>query len=171
MARLSAPAPRGSQPFTRALGALAIPAAALLLAGCGEAAPTGGGIGGGDAVTASQSAAPVAAAPSSTPTATATAAPTPKPTPAPTPRPTPVPTKAAANLCGAPANPWNYTFCSGSTITSPPSSFCGYFACIDNFWKGTGYVMECQDGRYSKSGGHSGSCSYHGGNWRALLQG
>jgi hypothetical protein len=30
-------------------------------------------------------------------------------------------------------------------------------------------VMECQDGMYSKSGGRSGSCSYHGGNLRPLL--
>lgn len=29
---------------------------------------------------------------------------------------------------------------------------------------------ECQDQTYSHSGGRSGSCSYHGGNWRALLQ-
>lgn len=77
------------------------------------------------------------------------------------------------NLCGAPANPWNYNFCGGSSISDPPANFCdiGAFSCINNFWNGGGYVIECKDGMYSKSGGRSGSCSYHGGNWRALLQG
>ena len=89
----------------------------------------------------------------------------------PTPQPTAPPaTPAAVDTCGAPANPWNYNFCSGSTIANPPANFCDYFSCIASFWNGTGYVMECQDGMYSLSGGHSGSCSYHHGNWRALLQ-
>jgi hypothetical protein len=43
-----------------------------------------------------------------------------------------------------------------------------WFRCIKTFWNGSGYVMECHDGMYSKSGGRSGSCSYHGGNWRPL---
>jgi hypothetical protein len=29
-------------------------------------------------------------------------------------------------------------------------------------------VVECHDGWYSKSGGRSGSCSFHHGNWRIL---
>lgn len=29
-------------------------------------------------------------------------------------------------------------------------------------------AVECGDGMYSKSGGHSGVCSYHGGYWRTL---
>ena len=66
-------------------------------------------------------------------------------------------------------NPWGYNFTSGNYIYSAPSGFCSYFACIGNFWNGVGYVMECQDGMYSKSGGIRGSCSYHGGNWRPLL--
>ena len=117
--------------------------------------------------------------PTLAPTPDPTPVPTPAPTPVPTPRPTPVPTPqptappatpAAVDTCGAPANPWNYNFCSGSTIANPPANFCDYFSCIASFWNGTGYVMECQDGMYSLSGGHSGSCSYHHGNWRALLQ-
>jgi len=116
-------------------------------------------------------------APTLAPTAAPTPVPTPRPTPVPTPRPTPAPTAPppppptqATDLCGAPQNPWGYNFCAGSTIGNPPSDFCSYFSCIKSFWNGTGYVEECQDGMYSLSGGHSGSCSYHGGNWRALLQ-
>jgi hypothetical protein len=89
---------------------------------------------------------------------------------APTVRPATTPPTVAptVNLCGAPANPWNYTFCGGSFITSPPSNFCGYFNCIASFANGRGYVMQCADRTYSKSGGISGSCSGHGGNARAL---
>jgi hypothetical protein len=76
----------------------------------------------------------------------------------------------AASTCGAPSNPWGYNFCGrGSYISSPPSSFCSYFDCIPSFWESTnGYVMQCDDGMYSHSGGRSGSCSHHGGNNRAL---
>lgn len=134
------------------------------------------------------------AAASPTPTATPTPAPTPTPTPRPTPpptlkptqRPAPVattrptaapvrPTQAPpppANTCGAPANPWGYNFCGAGVIYSPPSSFCSYFNCIKSFWTedipGDGYVMQCQDGMFSLSGGESGSCSSHGGNMRPL---
>jgi outer membrane biosynthesis protein TonB len=118
-------------------------------------------------------AAPPTAAPTPPPTAAPTpppAAPTAKPTPRPTPRPTARPTSAPVNLCGAPPNPWNYNFCSGGTISSPPSNLCNYFNCITSFWKSTnGYVEECNDGMYSHSGGVSGACSYHGGELRPLL--
>jgi len=78
------------------------------------------------------------------------------------------PTAAPANLCGAPINPWNYTFCGGSFITAPPSNFCSYFSCIASFATGRGYVVQCADGMYGKSGGISGSCSGHSGNAKAL---
>jgi hypothetical protein len=84
--------------------------------------------------------------------------------PVPTPGLVPTP-----NLCGAPVNPWGYNFCVGLTITSPPVGFCTYFACVPNFANGRGFVMQCQDGVYSLSGGIPGSCSGHGGNRRALL--
>lgn len=64
---------------------------------------------------------------------------------------------------------WGDNFTNGHVIHSPPGTFCNYFKCIANFWNGKGYVMECQDATYSKSGGISGSCSHHGGNWRPLL--
>lgn len=98
-----------------------------------------------------------------------TAIPTRKPTPhvQPTPKPQPVPTKKPS--CPAVnGNPWCYTFSPGSLIYSPPSAFCDYFSCIPTFWNGRGYVIECQDGDYSKSGGIRGSCSHHGGDLRAL---
>lgn len=149
--------------------------AALLLLGlaaCGEATGTASStssssalaVGGGDTGTTSSTT-------STAPPAAPTAAPTPVPTPAPTPVPTEAPSAApVASACGAPQNPWGYTFCSGSTISNPPTAFCSYFSCISNFWNGRGYVEQCKDGMFSKSGGISGSCSYHGGNQRALLR-
>ena len=108
-------------------------------------------------------------APSTAPPATATPTAAPPPPPPATPVPTAAPPPApAVNLCGAPANPWNYNLCGGNLITSPASGICGYFSCIASFWNGTGYVVQCADGTYSKSGGHIGVCSYHGGFARNL---
>lgn len=113
----------------------------------------------------------------SVPQPTATPAPTSTPTPQGTPTPTPAPTSTPAPTAtphpstmsdGAPWNPWGYDFEAGNTISSPPSNFCSYFNCIANFGNGSGYVMECKDAMYSKSGGKSGSCSGHQGNNRAL---
>ena len=68
-----------------------------------------------------------------------------------------------------PANPWNYNFLCCSLITNPPADFCTYFPCISSFSSGTGYVIECADGTYSRSGGVSGACSTHGGPGRTLF--
>jgi hypothetical protein len=108
--------------------------------------------------------------PAQRPQVTATRS-TPRPTTRPTTRATPKPTPrpAAPKLCGAPANPWGYTFCGGAYITSPPSDFCAYFDCIANFPKGHGYVEQCMDGRFSRSGGRQGACSYHRGERRPLF--
>jgi hypothetical protein len=87
-----------------------------------------------------------------------------------TPTPTPTVKKATKpKPTGVNGNPWGYNFNCCSEIYSPPSDFCSYFNCIASFWNGRGYVMECADGTYGKSGGISGSCSHHGGNDRALL--
>jgi hypothetical protein len=105
------------------------------------------------------------------PTDTPTPAPTPPPTPRSTPVPTPKPTPVPPQLCGAPDNPWNYNFCGGAKITSPPTNFCDYFTCIQSFWASTnGNVEECRDGEYSHSGGRKGACSKNGGSWRPLNQ-
>ena len=82
------------------------------------------------------------------------------------PKPTIAP--PAVNLCGAPANPWKYTFCGGGLIKAPASGFCSYFACISSFASGLGYVVQCGDGKFSKSGGRTGVCSQHGGFKRNL---
>jgi hypothetical protein len=79
-------------------------------------------------------------------------------------------TKKPPNLCGAPANPYGYTFCGGSLITNPASDICSYLSCIANFANGRGYVVQCVDGKFSKSGGIQGACSQHGGVSRALYK-
>ncbi|MBJ7609018.1 MAG: hypothetical protein JF887_06260 [Candidatus Dormibacteraeota bacterium] len=113
---------------------------------------------------------PPTEAPITPPTARPTQPPTAPPAPPPTAPPAPPPTAPPSrNLCGAPDNPWNYNFCGGGTISSPPSNFCDYFNCIRSFADYTnGYVEECRDGMYSHSGGRPGSCSSHGGNLRPL---
>jgi hypothetical protein len=107
-----------------------------------------------------------ATATSSQPAPTATPQPTATSIPQPTATPKPSCIAGAVNC-----NPWGYNFSHGSVIYNPPGSFCDYFNCIASFWTSTnGYVEECQDRTYSHSGGRSGSCSHHGGNWRALLK-
>jgi len=106
---------------------------------------------------------PATPKPTSAPKTTAT----PVPTPTPLPAVTPVPTTGVTGVNG---NPWGYDFNPGAVITNPPSSFCSYFNCIASFWQGTGYITECGDQTYSKSGGHTGSCSKHGGDLRTLYQ-
>jgi hypothetical protein len=66
-------------------------------------------------------------------------------------------------------NPWGYNFETGNVITSPPQKFCSFFPCIISFWDGSGYVIECADGKFSKSGGRTGACSHHGGYSRTLF--
>ena len=101
------------------------------------------------------------------PTPTPTSKP-PTPTPTTAPPPPPAPTSPPPPPTGVNGNPWGYDFSPGNLIYAPPADFCGYFSCIGNFWAGKGYVMECNDGMYSKSGGIRGSCSYHGGNLQPL---
>ena len=47
-----------------------------------------------------------------------------------------------------------------------------YFTkCIDNFWNGRGYMVECNDSTYSMSGGINDACSYHDGVQRPVYSG
>jgi hypothetical protein len=72
-------------------------------------------------------------------------------------------------LCGAPGNPFGLTLCGGGEkVTSPPPGVCGYFRCISSFNDGKGYMVECQDGAYSMSGGREGACDGHGGPGRPV---
>lgn len=139
------------------------------------------------APTATPTQAALIAAPTDTPipTVTAVSSPTAKPTPQPTATPThqpmaqatptAAPTRPAATPTPCPGincNPWGYNFSPGNLIYTPPSGFCSYFNCIPTFVgsddPGDGYIIECQDGTYSQSGGESGACSFHGGEMRPL---
>jgi hypothetical protein len=86
------------------------------------------------------------------------------------PRTTTTTLKKKPSTCGAPANPYGFTFCGGSYIYSPPADICSYIDCIPSFWDGRGYVIECVDGMFGKSGGIQGSCSHHGGNKQPLYK-
>lgn len=120
------------------------------------------------------SAAPAVVTPAAPATTTTHAAPPPPRSPAPVhttraPAPTVHTTKAAPSTCGAPANPYGYTLCDvGGLVTSPTPGVCTYFNCIANFVNGTGYMVECNDGTYSMSGGKRGACSYHNGEGPAV---
>lgn len=110
--------------------------------------------------------------PSHTPTPTPTHSTKPTHTAKPTHSPTPKPT--VGPLCGAPANPYGFNFCGrGEAIyaSALPGSVCSYFDCIPNFDNGVGYMVECKDTTYSMSGGRSGACSHHSGEWREVYRG
>jgi hypothetical protein len=84
----------------------------------------------------------------------------------------PVTTISTGSLCGAPANPFGYNFCSrGGHITQPAATTCSYFNCIATFDAGQGYMIECADLMYSMSGGLPGACSQHGGEKQAVFAG
>ncbi|PWU43482.1 hypothetical protein DLJ46_31515, partial [Micromonospora globispora] len=83
---------------------------------------------------------------------------TPPPIPSPTVRPTPTPTATQVDRCGAPENPFGYTYCGGSLIQQPALDVCRYFVCVDGFWAGEGYLMRCGDGTVGMVGGPYGSC-------------
>jgi len=50
-----------------------------------------------------------------------------------------------------------------SACGSQAHGFCAKHSCIANFSNGSGYVVQCQDGMWSHSGGRPGACSGHGG--------
>jgi hypothetical protein len=51
----------------------------------------------------------------------------------------------------------------GSYDHSTDADFCRTHQCIKNFPNGNGYIVQCQDGEWSHSGGVSGACSDHRG--------
>lgn len=73
-------------------------------------------------------------------------------------------------LCGAPWNPYQYNFCGGEYVYSPESGVCQYFRCADNFWDERGYLVECSDGKVTRTGGYRNSCEKHGGYRRTVWQ-
>jgi cytoskeletal protein RodZ len=104
-------------------------------------------------------------APASQPQPTQPPAPQPQPTQAPAPQPTQAPAATGVN-----GNPWGYDFnSSGTLLTAPNPAFCQYFRCVTTFWtKTNGYVVQCNNGSFSHSGGVSGACSRDGGEGQAL---
>ena len=64
--------------------------------------------------------------------------------------------RAPAALPPAPAPP-----AGGSTGTG--ATFCSTHRCIASFDEGSGYIVRCNDGEWSHSGGRPGACSSHGG--------
>jgi hypothetical protein len=125
---------------------------AIALSGCAETATT-------PSTTESSPAAPA------TPTES-TPAPSPAPEekkeePAPEgspePEKSPEPESKPEGSCGA------ETEGPGSLCHGEDHKFCSEHPCIPNFPNGTGEVVECNDGEWSHSGGHSGACSSHGG--------
>ncbi|MFE9694708.1 hypothetical protein [Micromonospora sp. NPDC005806] len=81
-----------------------------------------------------------------------TAQPSPSPTAPPAPTPTPV------DRCGAPENPLGYTYCGGALIHEPATDVCRWFACVEGFWSGHGYLVRCGDGTVGMVGGRYGTC-------------
>lgn len=79
-------------------------------------------------------------------------------------------TPTTPDTCGAPPNKWYFTFCGGPPVTNAPYDFCHTFPCVDRFFSGTGYVVQCKDGLYSLTGGTPDACSGHGGVWRTLAE-
>ena len=67
-------------------------------------------------------------------------------------------------------NPWCYTFVSGRQILNPPTNFCTFFACAPQFFQGQGFVVQCQDLTFSKTGGTPSACAGQGGEQRTLFE-
>jgi len=80
--------------------------------------------------------------------------------------------ESTKTIKGVNGNPWGYDFDStGDYIYDEiPGNFCKYFKCISTFWTDShnGYIVECQDGEYSRSGGYGSACDGHGGTKQAL---
>ncbi|MCW3839185.1 hypothetical protein ONA70_03620 [Micromonospora yasonensis] len=74
----------------------------------------------------------------------------------------------ATDRCGAPPNPYGYTYCGGSYIYDPAPDVCDWFACVSNLWDGKGYLVQCEDGLLSRTGMQGGPCADHDGTRRPL---
>ncbi|RIV36027.1 hypothetical protein [Micromonospora radicis] len=65
--------------------------------------------------------------------------------------------------CGAPANPMGYDFCGGEKVREPDPGVCDHFDCVPGFWEGRGYLVQCENGKFSRAGGSPRACGLHGG--------
>jgi hypothetical protein len=155
------PSPSSSRAVFIGTGGLVVALALVALLGGSVAANAIGDPGSESAILASQPISTMGTTPH--PTAPPTASPTLAPAATAIP-----PTATTAPCTTLNCNPWGYSFTGSTLIYDPPGAFCSYFDCIANFWNGNGYVVECADDRYSKSGGIQGACSQHGGVLRPL---
>ncbi|MER7459984.1 hypothetical protein [Micromonospora sp. NPDC126480] len=77
--------------------------------------------------------------------------------------PQPVPSLSSIVLpvgfCGAPPNPYGYTYCGGLLIHDPAADVCGWFRCVADFDRGRGFLVQCVDGRIGWVGGPAGTCA------------
>lgn len=73
-------------------------------------------------------------------------------------------------FCGAPPNPFQYTFCGGQYVFWPNFDVCRYFRCADDFWNDHGYLVVCADGKVTRTGGDRSSCTEHGGYRHTVYQ-
>jgi len=95
------------------------------------------------------------AQPTTAPTAKPTVAPTHKPKPTAT--PTTGPTYHSCSIASCP-NPWGYHLQYGDgnpLVTSAPSGFCDWFACLPDFGNENGDIVECSNGTFSWNGSNS----------------
>jgi hypothetical protein len=100
------------------------------------------------------------------------ASPSPSPAAKKKPPKPPAPKRRPDRTCGAPRNPYGFNLCGvGGLVHRPPGNVCDYFDCTDYFWYGRGYMVRCEDGRYSLSGGRRGACSHHDGEGEAVHRG
>jgi hypothetical protein len=63
-----------------------------------------------------------------------------------------------------------YNFTAGELVFEPGEEFCDDFRCAAEFATGSGYVVQCSDGLFSREGGVRHACEAHGGVTRALFE-
>jgi hypothetical protein len=85
-------------------------------------------------------------------------------------QPSQPPSPSSVPLCGAPVNPFGYSFCGSTVITNPDPLVCSYFDCDGSFWRDGGWMTQCRDGAFSMSGGRVDACSGHGGPARLVYR-
>ncbi len=67
-------------------------------------------------------------------------------------------------------DPWSLSFTPGELVYDPPEEFCDYFPCTADYGAWDGYLVQCADLLFDRSGGTSRSCAGHGGPFRTLYQ-
>lgn len=63
-----------------------------------------------------------------------------------------------------------YNFTAGELVFEPAEGFCEDYRCAPEFASGSGYVVQCADGFFSREGGVRRACAQHGGVARALFE-